>query len=93
MLRQVAHVEWLQACYQDGLTGTTQELVDMHMRTVSLDQGADGWAGCQFMLYNLMINLVVVPDPYHRVWNDVKSATRRSGLMHLCVAWCTRDQL
>ena len=42
-----------------------------------VDQGSVGAAGLNFCMHRLGYHMVMLPDPNHRVWNDIKGATQR----------------
>jgi len=46
---------------------------------MSIDQGSTGFCASWFMQYRLGIHLVVLPDIYHRCWNDLKMAIIKTG--------------
>ena len=53
---------------------------------MSLDQGSDGWAAVNFLVWHKRCNALVVPDPSHRVWSDCENAIKDSGLWPSCLA-------
>ena len=53
--------------------------------TVTMDQGGDGWAGAHFMQQKLRVNLLLIGDFSHRVWNDVELALHHSALWRICL--------
>jgi hypothetical protein len=52
----------------------------INILSVALDQGSTGYAGTWFLLNELRLNLVAMPDPSHRLSNDALMAVRQSGL-------------
>ena len=42
------------------------------------DQGSIGAAGINFLVYELGYMMLLMPDPNHRTWNDIKGALKRS---------------
>ena len=42
------------------------------------DQGSIGAAGINFLVYELGYLMLLMPDPNHRTWNDLKGALKRS---------------
>ena len=48
--------------------------------TLAIDQGADGWSAAQYLM-STGVNLLLIGDPSHRIWNDVKLALQSAGLL------------
>ena len=48
--------------------------------TLVIDQGSDGWAAVQFLLYLMNCCAVPISDFCHRTWHDTKRALSLSGL-------------
>ena len=62
--------------------------------TASLDQGTDGWAAVNFLQSHLHINMYVIHDASHRVWNDIQLALQDAKLWSLMLAFmvgCNAD--
>ena len=57
------------------------------MLVLSIDQGSEGWAPAMWMLYAQRMRLVVVHDPSHRCWNDLKASISESGLWDAILLW------
>jgi len=51
--------------------------------TVCIDQGSDGMAAVSYLMYRLNCNIMVLPDPSHRVWNDCQLALKAAKLWGL----------
>ncbi len=47
--------------------------------TLHTDRGPTSWCAVWFMMFGLRLNLVVLPDFSHDVWNDVKNAVFSIG--------------
>ena len=52
--------------------------------TCALDQGSDGFCAVHF-LEHVRVNILVVNDASHRVWNDAQLALKDSGCWSLCM--------
>ena len=52
----------------------------MRTLTVSLDQGSIGWAATWFLAYYMKMPVVPLPDPHHRMWNDVRLSLQDAQL-------------
>ena len=52
--------------------------------TCALDQGSDGWSAVHF-LQHCRVNILIVHDASHRVWNDCQLALKASGCWSLCL--------
>ena len=61
--------------------GAVAAAVDRVVRVLVLimDQGSTNWASTWFMQYQLGLALCVLPDPWHRLWNDIRNACAGSG--------------
>ena len=55
--------------------------------TLTTDQGPDNSCACNFLL-SRGVNLLVVSDSSHRVWNDVRQAFQGAGMMPMIMATC-----
>eukprot|EP00971_Amphidinium_carterae_P343874 6483909-Amphidinium_carterae.1 len=47
--------------------------------TLTVDQGTDGWSGGHY-LESLGLNIMLLGDESHRLWNDCQSSIRDAGL-------------
>jgi hypothetical protein len=52
--------------------------------SVAIDQGGDGFSACQFMLF-MGVNLLLLSDTSHRVWNDCQLAIHDCNLWYWCL--------
>jgi len=52
---------------------------------VSLDQGTDGWAACQYLAFQKKLCVMFYRDPVRRLWNDTLAAVKAAGLWPLCL--------
>ena len=52
-----------------------------------IDQGSDGWAAIQWLLYMASLRMVVFHDPSHRNWNDLRNAIGAAGLWDAVLLW------
>lgn len=48
--------------------------------TISLDQGADGYSACNFLVCAKSVGCLVLRDDSHRKWNDCKVVVRDASL-------------
>ena len=51
--------------------------------TICIDQGSDGMAAVSYLMNRLSCNILVLPDPSHRVWNDCQLALKAAKLWGL----------
>ena len=61
---------------------------ETHLRpvvTLTIDQGGDGWAGAHFLQEVLHVNVLLLNDFSHKVWNDVELSLHHSDLWKSCL--------
>ena len=64
--------------------GCTDEAAAWPCITCALDQGSDGWSAVHY-LQHCKVNMLIVNDASHRVWNDCQLALKDSGCWGLCL--------
>ena len=48
--------------------------------TLTIDQGSDGWSAAFFMM-SIGVNILLLNDASHRVWNDFQLACQDTSLL------------
>lgn len=54
--------------------------------SVCIDQGSVGFSPMHYMLFGLQANCVLISNPSHRSWNDLKHSIKQSSLWECVVA-------
>lgn len=96
---RVASWEWLCAldnmltsCRGSGIAAFTPDIgkpvaeQSLPLLSVCIDQGSVGFSSMHYLLFGLQANCVLVSDPNHRSWNDLKHSIKQSGLWECAVA-------
>lgn len=55
--------------------------------TLCIDQGSDGWSAGFFLMSKCRANVLLVPDPSHRTWNDVELSLHDCDMWMNCLTW------
>jgi hypothetical protein len=95
-LLRVASWEWLCALDHMLVTCTGKGVAQflpaggpeapLPVLAVTMDQGSVGFAPMHYLMYHLKANSVIVADPNHRCWNDVKNSIKQAGLWDAVLA-------